>query len=77
MSAKKRLTLPMDKNVNGFPIAARFTPYEAVIFPRRLRVYNLTVTHKQGARIAAGPRKAVRTDKSLQSVFFHGLPFRR
>jgi hypothetical protein len=73
MSAKKRLTLPMDKNVNGLPVAARLTPYKTVIFPRCPCVYNLTVTHKQGARIAAGPREPVRPDESLQSIFFHGV----
>jgi hypothetical protein len=71
MSADKRLTLPMDKNFNGFPIAARFTPYEAVIFPRCPCVYDFAIPHEQGARIAAGPREPVRTYESLQSVFFH------
>jgi hypothetical protein len=61
----------MNENVNGCPIAARFAPYKAVIFPRCPCVYNFAIPHKQSARIAAGPREPVRPDKSLQSVFFH------
>jgi hypothetical protein len=67
----------MNENLNSGPVAARFAPYEAVVFPRCPCVYNFAIPHEQSARITTGPREPVRTDENLQSVFFHGLPFKR